>query len=260
MTGELTFVIRSRKQSKSEVLIFRLLTFDGKADGRMFSILVVEDDATLNKMICAKLRQEHFHPVPAFDGEEALQILDREYIDLIICDIMMPKKDGYTLTKELRDASYKLPVLMITARGQMEDLEKGFQAGTDDYMVKPIRMKEMILRVNALLRRARIANDRKLTVGRAVLDADALTVQIGDDRFEMPPKEFFLLFKLLSNPDKIFTRLELMDELWGMDTEADERAVDSHIKKLRRKFENYPDFKIITVRGLGYKARYGSSV
>ena len=226
----------------------------------MFSILVVEDDATLNKMICTKLRQEHFRPVPAFDGEEALQILDREYVDLIICDIMMPKMDGYALTKELRDASYKLPILMITARGQMEDLEKGFQAGTDDYMVKPIRMKEMILRVNALLRRARIANDRKLTVGRAVLDADALTVHIGDDRFEMPPKEFFLLFKLLSNPDKIFTRLELMDELWGMDTEADERAVDSHIKKLRRKFENYPDFKIITVRGLGYKARYGSSV
>lgn len=222
----------------------------------MFAILVVEDDETLNKMICAKLRQEYFKPIPAFNGEEALEILDKEYVDLIICDIMMPKMDGYELTKELRGAAYKLPVLMITAKGQMEDMEKGFQAGTDDYMVKPIRMKEMILRVNALLRRAQIANDRKMTVGTAVLDADALTVRIGNEHFEMPPKEFFLLFKLLSNPNKIFTRLELMDEIWGMDAESDERAVDSHIKKLRRKFEHYPDFEIVTIRGLGYKAKY----
>ena len=228
----------------------------GKGEREVFSILVVEDDTTLNKLICAKLKQEHFNPIPAFDGEEALQILDKKYVDLIICDIMMPKMDGYVLTKELRDASYRLPILMITAKDQMEDLEKGFKAGTDDYMVKPIRMKEMILRVNALLRRAQIANDRKMTVGNAVLDSDALTVLIDDDYFEMPPKEFFLLFKLLSNPNKIFTRLELMDEIWGMDSEADERAVDSHVKKLRRKFENYPDFQIITVRGLGYKAKY----
>lgn len=221
----------------------------------MFAILVVEDDETLNKMICAKLKQEHFSPIPAFNGEEALLILDREYVDLIICDIMMPKMDGYELTKELRSATYKLPILMITTKSQMEDLEKGFQVGTDDYMVKPIRMKEMILRVNALLRRAQIASDRKMTVGNAVLDSNALTVQIGNDHFEMPPKEFFLLFNLLSNPNKIFTRLELMDEIWGMDTEADERTVDSHIKKLRRKFENYPDFEIITVRGLGYKSK-----
>ncbi len=222
----------------------------------MFSILVVEDDEILNKMICAKLNQEHFKTYAAFDGEEALQVIDREYIDLIICDIMMPKLDGYELIKTLRSASYRLPVLMITARDQIEDMEKGFQAGTDDYMIKPIRMKEMILRVNALLRRAQIANDRRMVVGNAVLDYDALTVNIGGEHFEMPPKEFYLLFKLLSNPNKIFTRLELMDEIWGMDTEADERAVDSHIKKLRRKFETYPDFDIITVRGLGYKAKY----
>lgn len=222
----------------------------------MFSILVVEDDETLNKMICAKLKQEHFQTFQAFDGEEALQILDKEYIDLIICDIMMPKMDGYTLTKELRSSAYKLPILMVTAKGQMEDMEKGFRAGSDDYMVKPIRMREMILRVNALLRRARIANDRRMEVGNAVLDYDALTVKVGGEVFEMPPKEFFLLFKLLSNPNKIFTRLELLDEIWGMDTEVDERAVDSHIKKLRRKFENYPDFELVTVRGLGYKGRY----
>ena len=222
----------------------------------MFSILVVEDDETLNKMICGKLKQEHFKAFSAFDGEEALQVMDKEYIDLIICDIMMPKMDGYELTKVLRDTSYKLPILMITAKDQIEDLEKGFKAGTDDYMIKPIRMKEMILRVEALLRRAQITNDRKMTVGNAVLDYDALTVKIGEDYYEMPPKEFFLLFKLLSNPNKIFTRLELMDEIWGMDAEADERAVDSHIKKLRRKFEGYPDFEIITVRGLGYKAKF----
>ncbi len=222
----------------------------------MFSVLVVEDDETLNKMICAKLRQEHFRAFSVFDGEEALQLLDKEYIDLIICDIMMPRMDGYTLTRELRGSAYKLPILMITAKDQMEDLEKGFQAGTDDYMVKPIRMKEMILRVNALLRRARIANDRRIEIGNAVLDYDSLTIKMGEEAFEMPPKEFFLLFKLLSNPNKIFTRLELLDEIWGMDTEVDERAVDSHIKKLRRKFESYPDFELLTVRGLGYKAKY----
>lgn len=222
----------------------------------MFTILVVEDDEILNKMICTKLKQENFHTFQAFDGEEALQILDKEYIDLIICDIMMPKMDGYTLTKELRNSAYKLPILMITAKGEMEDMEKGFRAGSDDYMVKPIRMREMILRVHALLRRARIANDRRMEVGNVVLDYDALTVKVDGEVFEMPPKEFFLLFKLLSNPNKIFTRLELLDEIWGMDTEVDERAVDSHIKKLRRKFENYPDFEIVTVRGLGYKAKY----
>lgn len=222
----------------------------------MFSILVVEDDETLNKMICAKLKQENFKTFPAFDGEDALKVMDKEYIDLIICDIMMPKMDGYELTKTLRSASYQLPILMITAKDQMEDMECGFKAGTDDYLVKPIRMKEMILRVNALLRRAQIANDKKMAVGNAVLDYNALTVRIKEEYFEMPPKEFYLLFKLLSNPNKIFTRLELMDEIWGMDSEADERAVDSHVKKLRRKFENYPDFEIITVRGLGYKAKY----
>jgi two-component system OmpR family response regulator len=222
----------------------------------LFSVLVVEDAETLNKMICAKLKQEHFQVFPAFDGEEALKIMDQEYIDLIICDIMMPKMDGYTLTKELRNSAYKLPILMITAKGQIEDLEKGFQAGTDDYMVKPIRMQEMMLRVHALLRRAQIANERRIEVGKAILDYDALTVKRGEEVFEMPPKEFFLLFKLLSNPNKIFTRLELLDEIWGLDTEVDERAVDSHIKKLRRKFEHYSDFEIITVRGLGYKVQY----
>ena len=223
----------------------------------MFSILVVEDDEVLNKMICIKLKQETYHVFAAFDGLEALDILDKEHIDLIISDIMMPNMDGYQLTKELRNAAYTVPILMITAKDQMEDMEKGFQAGTDDYMIKPINMKEMVLRVKALLRRAQIANDKKLIIGSTVLDYDALTVKTKEEEFEMPPKEFYLLFKLLSNPNKIFTRLELMDEIWGMDSEADDRTVDSHIKKLRRKFETYQDFEIITIRGLGYKAKYG---
>lgn len=220
----------------------------------MFTILIVEDDEVLNKMMKAKLRQEQFKVVSAFDGEEALIEMEKEHIDLVICDIMMPNMDGYELTSELREAYKTIPILMVTAKGQLEDMEKGFKVGTDDYMVKPINMKELVLRVNALLRRAQIANEKKLVVGSGVLDYDALTVKIGEESFELPPKEFYLLFKLLSNPNKIFTRLELLDEIWGMDSEVDDRTIDSHIKKLRRKFENYPDFKITTVRGLGYKA------
>ena len=221
----------------------------------MFSILVVEDDEILNKMICVKLKQEAYRVFAAFDGEEALDLLDKEHIDLIISDIMMPNMDGYQLTKELRNAAYTLPILMITAKNQMEDMEKGFHAGTDDYMIKPINMKEMVLRVKALLRRAQIANEKKLVVGDTVLDYDALTVKTKEETYEMPPKEFYLLFKLLSNPNKIFTRQELIDEIWGMDTEVDDRTVDSHIKKLRRKLEHSTDFEIITIRGLGYKSK-----
>ncbi len=221
----------------------------------MFSILVVEDDETLNKMICVKLKQEAYRVFAAFDGEEALELLDKEHVDLIICDIMMPRMDGYQLTRELRSAAYTLPILMITAKNQMEDMEKGFHAGTDDYMIKPIHMKEMVLRVKALLRRAQIANEKKLMIGNTVLDYDALTVTTKNEEFDLPPKEFYLLFKLLSNPNKIFTRQELMDEIWGMDSEADDRTVDSHIKKLRRKFEECPDFELVTIRGLGYKSK-----
>lgn len=221
----------------------------------MFSILVVEDDEILNKMICSKLQQESYHVFSAFDGKECLDILDREHIDLIITDIMMPNMNGYQLVKELRDASYTLPILMITAKNQFEDMEKGFRAGTDDYLVKPIRMKELILRVKALLRRAQIENEKKLIVGNTILDYNSLTVKVNEETFEMPPKEFYLLFKLLSNPNKIFTRQELMDEIWGMDTDVDDRTIDSHIKKIRRKFEPSSDFEIITIRGLGYKAK-----
>jgi len=221
----------------------------------MFSILVVEDDENLNKLMCEKLKNETYQVFSAFDGEEALEVLYQKHVDLIISDIMMPNMNGYELTKQLRDAAYTLPILMITAKDQMEDMEKGFKAGTDDYMVKPINLKEMLLRVKALLRRAQIANDHKLIVGNVILDYDALTVKMKEEIHELPPKEFYLLFKLLSYPNKIFTRQELMDEIWGRNTDIDDRTVDSHIKKLRRRFENLDDFEIITVRGLGYKVR-----
>ena len=221
----------------------------------MFSILVVEDDELLNKMICAKLHQESYGVFTSYDGEQALDLLDKEHIDLIISDIMMPNMDGYQLVKELRDAAYSIPILMITAKNQIEDMEKAFRVGTDDYMIKPISMRELVLRVKALLRRAQIANEKKLVVGNTLLDYNALTVMVHEEIYEMPPKEFYLLFKLLSNPNKIFTRQELMDEIWGMDTEVDDRTIDSHIKKLRRKFEHSADFEIVTIRGLGYKSK-----
>ena len=221
----------------------------------MFSILVVEDNESLNKMMSAKLKMETYNVFSAFNGEEALDILEHEHIDLIISDVMMPGIDGYELTKTLRSANYTMPILMITAKNQIEDMEKGFVAGTDDYMIKPINMREMILRVNALLRRAKIANERRLILGNTILDYDSLTIIYDGKEYNMPPKEFYLIFKPLSSPNKIFTRMELMDEIWGMDTEIDDRTIDSHIKKLRRKFENCSDFEIITVRGLGYKAK-----
>lgn len=220
----------------------------------MFTILVVEDDDSLNKMICAKLSKEQFKAIPAFDGEEALEVMDREHIDLVISDIMMPKMDGYELTELLRNTNHYLPILMITAKDQLEDLEKGFVAGTDDYMIKPINLKEMILRVKALLRRAQLEIQKHIKIGNTELDYSGLTVTVNGKKHDMPPKEFYLLFKLLNNPNKIFTRLDLLDEIWGMDSNTGERNIDAHIKKLRKKFEGVSDFEIITVRGLGYKA------
>ena len=220
----------------------------------MFHILVAEDDKNLRRLMAAYLEQSGYEVYHAEDGEAALSILDSTHIDLIISDIMMPNMDGYELIEELRNAGFTLPVLMVTAKETFEDKKKGFLVGTDDYMVKPIDMDEMLLRVAALLRRANIANEHKLQLGDGVLlDYDSLTVRAHGKLFELPKKEFYLLFKLLSYPKKIFTRQQLMDEIWGMDAEADERTVDVHIKRLREKFENLPEFKIITIRGLGYK-------
>ncbi len=220
----------------------------------MLTILVAEDDANTNRLMCAVLTRAGYTAVPAADGAEALVIMDEKHIDLLIADVMMPRMDGYELTAALREAGYTLPILMVTAKEAVEDRRRGFRAGTDDYMVKPVDEEEMLLRVAALLRRAKIANDRQIRVGGTVLSYDAFTVTTGDKTQTLPQKEFLLLFTLLSYPGKIFTRRALMDEIWDMTSETDERTVDVHINRLRDRFRDDPDFEIVTIRGLGYKA------
>lgn len=220
----------------------------------MFRILVVEDNKSLRILMKARLEQAGYKVLQAQNGQEALAILEDQQVDLIISDIMMPLMDGFELIESLREANFDMPIIMVTAKEGFEDKEKGFRLGTDDYMVKPIDMNEMILRVAALLRRAKITNEHKLVIGEIVLDYDNLSINGPDLQIELPKKEFLLLFKLLSYPKRIFTRQQLMSEIWGLDTDIDERTVDSHIKKLRKKFEDRPEFKIITIRGLGYKA------
>lgn len=220
----------------------------------MFRILVVEDDADMRELFCTVLSDSGYTCMAASDGHEALDILEKEYIDLIVSDIMMPHMDGYELTRVLRESGYNIPILMVTAKDQFDDMQRGFRAGGDDYMVKPINIKELVLRVEALLRRARISSEKKITVGHTVLDYDALTVTLHGKETILPQKEFYLLYKLLSYPNKIFTRPQLMDEIWGMFSETDERTVNTHINRLRERFADCPDFEIVTVRGLGYKA------
>ncbi|WP_379162676.1 response regulator transcription factor [Paenibacillus sp. sgz5001063] len=220
----------------------------------MFNILVVEDDSKLRQLFCTVLTKNGYNPIPAVNGEDALTLLDKEYVDLIICDIMMPLMDGYELTRTLRDNNNNLPVLMVTARENFADKQQGFLVGIDDYMVKPVNVNEMMLRVGALLRRARIISERRIEWGGTVLDYDALTVIRSQESILLPQKEFYLLYKLISYPNKIFTKQQLMDEIWGMDTESDEHTVVVHINRLRERFRENPDFEIVTVRGLGYKA------
>lgn len=220
----------------------------------MFTILVAEDNADMRELFCLVLADRGYRCVPAADGLEALRKMEKEYVDLIVADIMMPGMDGYELTRTLREANCEIPVLMVTAKDQFYDLQKGFKSGADDYMIKPVNVRELVLRVEALLRRARISSDKKITVGSTVLDYDSLTVRTGEQEKVLPPKEFYLLYKLLSYPNKIFTRPQLMDEIWGMDSETDERTVNTHINRLRERFADCSDFDIITVRGLGYKA------
>ena len=220
----------------------------------MFHILVVEDNANTRKLMEAVLVQHGYQPILARDGVEALEVLDRKHVDLIVLDIMMPRMDGYEFTETLRQSGCDLPILMVTAKEKPADKHRGFQIGTDDYMVKPVDEEEMILRIAALLRRSRIVNEHRLTVGGTTLDYDALSVQTPGEALALPRKEFMLLFKLLSYPGKIFTRRQLMDEIWDMDSETDERTVDVHINRLRDHFRDSPDFEIVTVRGLGYKA------
>jgi DNA-binding response OmpR family regulator len=220
----------------------------------MINILLVEDDVNIRKLMEAILRDEGYNPITAGNGDEALDVLDNQHIDLMITDIMMPGMDGYTLTEQLRDAAYDMPILMVTAKETVKDRRKGFIVGTDDYMIKPVDEEELILRVKALLRRAKIVNERKITIGKVTLNYDSFTVSRESERFTLPQKEFMLLYKLLGYQDTIFTRIQLMDEIWGVDTQTDEHTVSVHIGRLRDRFHDWPEFSIETVRGLGYKA------
>lgn len=220
----------------------------------MFNIMIVEDDANQRKLMSTVLEQYGYNVIQATDGIDALDQLDKKHVDLIILDIMMPRMDGFELTETLRQSGCNLPILMVTAKQSPVDKRKGFIIGTDDYMTKPVDEEEMVLRVGALLRRSKIVSEKKLTVGNTTLYYDSFTVVSGDVTNEHPQKEFLLLFKLLSYPGKIFTRRQLMDEIWDMDSESDERTVDVHVSRLRDRYRNCPDFEIVTVRGLGYKA------
>ena len=222
----------------------------------MFNIMVVEDDTNTRKLMCTVLEQYGYTAIPSTDGEDALDVLDKKHIDLIILDVMMPRMDGFQFTETLRQSGCNIPILMVTAKQSPVDKRKGFIIGTDDYMTKPVDEEEMVLRVGALLRRSRIVSERKLTIGSTSLLYDSFTVNTPEGVCELPQKEFLLLFKLLSYPNKIFTRRQLMDEIWDMDSESDERTVDVHISRLRDRYRQNPDFQIITVRGLGYKAVY----
>ncbi len=220
----------------------------------MFGILVVEDDPIQRRLMRAVLSRAGYTVYTASNGDEGLDMLEKVQVDLVLLDVMMPGMDGYEFTKILREGASTLPILMVTAKQAQQDKKEGFLAGTDDYMTKPVDEEEMLLRIAALLRRSKIAAEKKITAGQTVLDYDGMTVMEKGKRFELPQKEFLLLFKLLSYPGQIFTRRQLMDEIWNMDCETDERTVDVHINRLRDRFRTNEDFEIVTVRGLGYKA------
>ncbi|MBQ8850048.1 MAG: response regulator transcription factor [Clostridia bacterium] len=220
----------------------------------MIHILVVDDDKNTRMFLSAVLQKNGYDVSIASNGEEALEVMDKEHIDLVVLDIMMPKMDGYEFTKILREAQNTLPILMVSAKQLPADKHKGFLVGTDDYITKPIDDEEMLYRIKALLRRAKIASERKITIGEVVLDYDSLTVTRGDEVQELPQKEFMLLYKLLSYPGKIFTRIQLMDEIWGADSDTGWETVTVHIGRLRKRFEGWSEFSIESVRGLGYKA------
>ncbi|MEK5435448.1 MULTISPECIES: response regulator transcription factor [Paenibacillus] len=220
----------------------------------MIKILVVEDDKHVRKLMNAVLKREGYEVLTAENGIQALEVLEVQHIDLIILDIMMPGMDGYEFAEELRNANNMIPILMATAKQLPEDKKKGFRLGTDDYMTKPVDTEEMLLRIQALLRRSQIVSARKLVVGKIILDFDTLTVTRDNEKQMLPQKEFHLLYKLLSYPERIFTRIQLMDEIWGMDSETTDTTVNVHINRLRKRFENYPEFELVSVRGLGYKA------
>ena len=219
----------------------------------MINILVVEDNEKLRKLVNINLSHAGYNVFEAENGIEALKVIDENNIHLMIVDIMMPEMDGYELTKELREAKIFIPILIVTAKESLEDKRMGFGLGADDYMVKPIDMEEMLLRTEALLRRSNINSEKKLVMGSTEINEESYTVTVNGNSMSIPQKEFGILYLLLSYPGKIFTRQAIMDEIWGYETETDPRTVDVHIKRLREKFSDNPDFEIDTVRGLGYK-------
>ena len=220
----------------------------------MFKILVVEDDKNLRKLIVTCLEKASYTVFETRNGEEALDLMDKEYVDLIVTDIMMPEMDGYELIKSLREANYNTPILIITAKEDIEDKRQGFNLGADDYMVKPINIDELILRVKSLLRRSNQANERKIKIGEVELDYDKLEVKKQEKVYQLTQKEFYLLYKLLRTPDTIYKRQDLIEEIWGLENDSDFRTVDVHIKRLREKLEEIKEFEIVTIRGIGYKA------
>ena len=219
----------------------------------MFKILIAEDDKELRQLFQHVLVKNGYMVKGVSDGKEALEAMEKDYYDLIISDIMMPNVDGYELVASLRAEGNQIPVLMITARDAFDDMRRGFISGTDDYMVKPVNVNEMVLRVSALLRRAQMINDRRQCIGDTVLECDSLTVITGKQSMVLPQKEFMLLYKMASFPGRIFTRQQLMDDIWGYDSDSDPHTVDVHIGRLRDRFRDNPDFKIVTMRGVGYK-------
>jgi len=219
----------------------------------MLKILIAEDDRELRQLFSHVLMKNGYTVKGVSNGQEALDAMDSEYFDLIISDIMMPVMDGLTLVRQLREAGNNTPVLMITAKDAFDDMRAGFQSGTDDYMVKPVNVNEMVLRVGALLRRAQIIHERRQVIGDTTLECDSLTVTTAGESFVLPQKEFMLLYKMASYPGKIFTRQQLMDDIWGYDTDSDTHTVDVHIGRLRDRFRDSTDFKIVTIRGIGYK-------
>ena len=219
----------------------------------MFKILIAEDDSELRLLFSHVLIKNGYSVTGVCNGKEALDALDKGYYDLIISDIMMPEMDGYELVSSLRTAGYSIPVMMITAKDAFDDMRMGFVSGTDDYMVKPVNVNEMVLRVGALLRRAQMINDRRLVIGGTVMECDSLTVTWDGQSAVLPQKEFMLLYKMASFPGRIFTRQQLMDDIWGYDSDTDTHTVDVHIGRLRDRFRDSKDFKIVTMRGVGYK-------
>ena len=220
----------------------------------MFNILVADDDRNTRMLIKVILEGENYKVLTAENGEEALSVLDSNHIDLVVLDVMMPKMDGYEFTKTLRENNSNLPVLMLSAKQLPEDRKLGFLAGIDDFMSKPIDPDEFLLHIKALLRRFKIVNERKIIIGDVILDYDSFTVSGHGETQELPQKEFLLLYKLLSYPGKIFTRIQLMDEIWGLECETSPETVTVHIGRLRKRFEGWEEFEIENLRGLGYKA------